>query len=161
MNENIMSNSCQKEVCSVSEMSQSLGLSRSRFYQLLEKNKLPQPVYDIRTRRPFYTRHLQDICSQIRQTNIAYDGSPILFYAPRKKPSSKPRMPSMVKTDSDPIQKSHEYEELVSALLSMRVKADANSVAGAIKVLYPDGLPKDIDEGVILRDLYRHLKENA
>jgi hypothetical protein len=84
MNGKLMPESCQKAVYSVSETAHSVGLSRARFYQLVEAGVFPTPIYDIRTRRPYYTAELQEICKKIRQTNIGQNGLPILFYSPRQ-----------------------------------------------------------------------------
>ena len=55
-------------VCSVTELAKTLGLSRARFYQLQKMGIFPMPIYCIRTRRPFYTPDLRQICVDIRKT---------------------------------------------------------------------------------------------
>jgi len=51
-----------KAAVSVSEMARIVGLSRSRFYGLVNEGVFPPPVYDLRTRRPFYDLDLQQRC---------------------------------------------------------------------------------------------------
>ena len=72
-----------KAVCSVSEMAQLVGLSRSRFYQLQKQGVFPHPLYDIATKRPFYPQHLQKRCLEIRNTGIGDNSQRILFYTQR------------------------------------------------------------------------------
>ncbi len=48
-----------KAVCSVTELTKKLGLSRARFYQLQKMGVFPMPIYCTRTIRPFYPLELQ------------------------------------------------------------------------------------------------------
>ena len=48
-----------KAVCSVTELAKKLDLSRARFYQLQKVCVFPEPVYCIRTKRPFYPMDIQ------------------------------------------------------------------------------------------------------
>ena len=83
MNNKKMSN--LKPIISVTEMARNLNLSRARFYQLLEQGIFPQPIYDLRTKRPIYNIELQQSCFQVRETGIGANNQYILFYSPRKK----------------------------------------------------------------------------
>lgn len=49
-------------VVSVSEMARKVGLSRSRFYDLVRAGVFPQSVYCIRTRRPMFLTEQQADC---------------------------------------------------------------------------------------------------
>lgn len=50
-----------KPMVSVGEMAEILRHSRARFYQL-QGTIYPYPIYDIKTKRPFYSTELQQIC---------------------------------------------------------------------------------------------------
>ena len=86
----------QKEAISVAEMSRLVGLSRQRFYQLVG-SAFPPPVYDVASRRPFYTRELQEICLDVRRRQCGINGRPVLFHArsniitPTKKAVPEPK----------------------------------------------------------------------
>src|SRR5438874_12268264 len=71
-----------KTAVTVAEMARMVGLSRARFYQLLG-TAFPHPLYDVATRRPFYTEEQQRTCLEVRRRNCGIDGRPILFYARR------------------------------------------------------------------------------
>ena len=64
----------QKEAVSVAEMARMVGLSRARFYEL-HRHRLPLPLYDMATRRPFYPPELQEACLEVRQRNSASTAS--------------------------------------------------------------------------------------
>ena len=135
-----------KAVCSVSEMAQLLALSRSRFYQLLQKqNVFPQPLYDIATKRPFYPQHLQEHCLQIRNTGIGDNHQQILFYRRRKKGPPAPKHPVPQR-----------YQVLIKVLSQMAIKTTPKKLKVALKNIYPEGLPRHIDDGLVIRDLIRY-----
>src|SRR5258708_4026225 len=82
-----------KAAVSVAEMARMVGLSRSRFYQLIG-TAFPQPRRHPQTGRPIYTEELQQVCLEVRRRNCGIDGKPILFYARRLVSApSKPRAP--------------------------------------------------------------------
>src|SRR5207237_1482345 len=72
-----------KAAISVSEMAARCQLSRGRFHELVRAGVMPYPQYDLRTRRPLYTRDLQDACMNVRATNVGIDGRYVVFYASR------------------------------------------------------------------------------
>ena len=74
----------QKEAISVTEMARMVGLSRQRFYQLVVSGTFPPPVYDVATRRPFYSADLQAVCLEVRKRNCGVNGRPVLFYPRRR-----------------------------------------------------------------------------
>jgi hypothetical protein len=139
--------SCEtlKAVCSVLEMAQLLGLSRSRFYQLLKQGVFPLPLYDIDTKRPFYPQHLQKRCLKIRNTGIGDNRRRILFYTQRKKGSPAPKHPVPQR-----------YQVLIKVLSQMAIKTTPKKLEFALKNIYPEGLPQNIDDGLVIRDLIRY-----
>jgi hypothetical protein len=69
----------RKEAVSVAEMASTVGLSRSRFYELLG-TAFPHPIYDTATRRPFFSPELQEQCLDVRRRNCGINGKPIMFH---------------------------------------------------------------------------------
>ena len=158
MSDKLLSDSCIKSACSVSDLARKVELSRARFYNLVNNNIFPYPVYDIKTRRPFYPQHLQEICLKIKRTHISLEGNPVLFYSARKNNSAKKQ--KLASNGSDKITKKHniQYQELTETLKQMGLKnIDYTQVDSAVNELYPDELPED--EGEILRDLFRYFKQ--
>ena len=135
----------RKAVCSVSEMAQLLDLSRSRFYQLQKQGVFPQPLYDSATKRPFYPEHLQHQCLETRHTGIGDNGQRILFYARRRKASVARKHPVP-----------QYYQVLIKVLSQMGVNTTPKQLKVALKNLYPEGLPQNMDDGLVIRDLIRY-----
>ena len=72
----------------------------------------------------------------------------MLFYSARKKETA-----SGLRKKIDPVVK-----EFAEILESMGLETAFNEVQKALSVLYPDGTG-DIEQGVVIRELFRYLKE--
>ena len=144
----ILSDNDLKAVCSVTEMTKKLGLSRQRFYQLQKMGVFPVPIYCIRTKRPFYSFDLQQKCIDIRKTGVGHNGQPVIFYTLRKNDSTK--------SQNEP---NHRCEELTDILRQMGLNVTQNKVRHAIKALYPEGLTQSPIEGMVIRDVFKHFKQ--
>src|SRR5947209_4596390 len=82
-----------KAAVTVAEMARMVGLSRSRFYQLIG-TAFPEPERQLGTGRPVYTEQLQQVCLEVRRRNCGIDGKPVLFYARRLGSAPpKPKLP--------------------------------------------------------------------
>ena len=138
-----------KEAVSVAEMARMIGLSRARFYQLIGST-FPPPIYDVETRRPYYSSDLQAKCLDVRHRNCGIDGKPVLFYARRMGIApSRPR-PSQRKTAVV----NDQHRDLTEGLKSLGlVDVTAAQVGATVKQLYPCGV-KDVDEGEVLRSVF-------
>jgi hypothetical protein len=139
--------SISKQIFSITDMAMNCNLSRARFYQLLGTGFFPKPLHDERSKRPYYNLDLQQKCLECRQSGIGVDGSFMLFYSPRKK-ETKPRAKKV-----DP-----QIKELTETLGSMSLEITAEQVKQSLSELYPEGT-EEVDQGVLIRELYRHLKQ--
>jgi len=143
-----------KAVVTVSEMARMLGLSRARFYQLQKSGVLPQPLYDVVTRRPFYGEEMQKVCLEVRRRNCGVNGKPILFYARRNPLASAPSKP---KTKT-PTPKKDQHPELIEALQALGLAGvTAAQVGAAIKEVYPQGTA-GVDQAEVVRAVFLHLR---
>lgn len=156
MSRKMMSKSSLKPICSVTEMIRMLEFSRGRFYQLLGQQIFPPPTYDLRTKRPFYTLELQQICLDIRESNIGFNGQYVLFYSPRKEKNKNSSDRSGLKSKSQ----NSLSDELAQTLCRMGLSVDAQKVSSAMANLFPDGAD-DKDHGVLIRDLFRFFKNGV
>lgn len=144
-------------VMSVSSMAREVGLSRSRFYSLIEDGVFPYPVYLIRTRRPVYTPELQAACIEARRRGLgAVNGQPIVFYqrSPKPKGTPKPiRRKSGAATTVSP-----QVARLIEGLKQLGM-ADPkpSAVSTALAEAFPDGVG-EAESGAVLAAVYRRLR---
>lgn len=150
MNNKKLPDKNSKAVCSVTELCKNLGLSRAQFYNLQNMSVFPKALKDERTGRPYFDTKLQEICQEVRRTGIGHNGKPYLFYSPRTQPD-KPRG----KRDKSINSKHKDY---ASTLEQMGLAVTVEQVSKVMSELYPEGV-SGIDEGVIIRELFRRFKE--
>ena len=148
------SESCHKAAISVSEMCRLCSLSRSRFYELVEACIMPQPCYDLRTRRPLYPRELQEACLRVKATNMGIDGQYVLFYARKVSIETTPNRTSRRDNTARPAR----HAELLDGLRALGLSSVTDAqVDAAVRQLFPGG-HGGMDEGDVLRLLWRHLR---
>ena len=140
-----------KEAVSVAEMAKMVGLSRSRFYQLVGSG-FPYPVYDLATHRPFYSPDLQQVCMEVRRQNRGIDGKPVLFHR-HKDEESRPKRSGRKTKPAD-----SRYRDLLAGLKSLGMAGVSSAeVEVAVKELH--GLDSALkDNGDVLRAVFLHLK---
>ena len=141
--------SISKQIFSITDMAMNCNLSRARFYQLLQSGFFPKPLHDDRSKRPYYNQDLQQKCLECRQSGIGIDRSLMLFYSPRKK-ETKMRTKKV-----DP-----QIKELAETLGSMGLEVSSKEIAWVVKELYPLGT-EDEEEGVVVREVFRYLKQKT
>lgn len=83
-----------KAIVSVAEMARMVGLSRARFYELIDDGIFPKPSRHEELKRPYYDKSQQEQCLSIRRTNCGANGKAVLFYSQRLDQLPVPRLPS-------------------------------------------------------------------
>lgn len=141
-----------KAVVSVSEMAKMVGLSRARFYQLVNEGVFPQPLYNVANRRPIFDEALQTICLEVRRRNCGVNGKPVLFYS--KGHSQPTQTRSTRKAKPKPIQP---HADLIDGLVALGLMVSATQVESAFKATYPNGVD-GLDRGEVLRAVFLSLK---
>ena len=142
---------------SISDVARMVRLSRARFYQLIKSGIFPSPVYDIKTRRPYYTDKQQGVCLEVRKMNCGINGRPILFYA-RKAPFKTSKLrPSARRNKKN--EQSSKWNGILEGLKSLGLEGiKSEQIEAIISSNYPSGID-DIDEGEVLRTCYRNLRQ--
>lgn len=147
-----------KAAVTVSEMARMVGLSRARFYELIESGVFPTPVYCVSTRRPMYDEKLQTICLNVRRKNLGVNGRPVLFYSRGHRtptPAVKPSKPLVAKP-KPPLA----HADLIDGLGALGLVATPAQVAEAVAALYPTGV-NGTDRGQVLRAVFLRLKASG
>ena len=146
-----MSVKFQRKAVSVSQMAAMIGLSRQRLYQLMG-TVFPCPLYDVTTKRPFYSEELQKVCLEVRSRNCGIDGRPVLFYSNGHRENGQPAPKRKAKPKAD------RYADLIGNLKSLGLSTTAGQVASAIKACFPGGTT-GIGQGEVIRAVFLRLKQ--
>jgi len=146
-----------KTVVSFREMAELLRLSRSRLYQLIDQGVFEPPIFDVRTKRPFFPEEVQRRNLLCRQTNTTANGGFYCFNrirVPETQPNPAPR--SSRRTSSTP----EVHAELLAELNALGVTSTAQQVTEAVRQLYPAGT-QSVDGSEVLRAVYRSLRRSS
>ena len=150
-----------KAAVSVSEMARMCLLSRSHFNLLIKTGVMPQPTYSLANRRPLYDAEHQQICLRVRETNIGDNGRYVVFYDRRHISAPAAVAPSRSNRRATPPQVATQIEthaELIEGLRALGLTdVTTAQVDAALRDCYPAG-HDGIDEGTVLRELWRHLR---
>jgi hypothetical protein len=142
-----------KAAVTVAEMARMVGLSRSRFYQLIG-TAFPRPERQPGTDRPVYTEQLQLVCLEVRRRNCGIDGRPVLFYARRLGTASGRPKPPKPKLEA----KRGDVLALVEGLDALGLTtATGTRVEQVLHELFPRGTG-GLDQGEVLRAVFLHLR---
>ncbi len=119
-----------------SEMSEMLGISTSRLYELIRQGLFPDPLRNPSNNRPYFTAELTEACRQVVKTRVGLNGQP---YTPNRKRKPTPTAPQRGR-----------HEGLMASLSALGVTATAKQVDEAVQTL-PEGLEeKEIIKRVFL-----------
>lgn len=143
-----------KHAVTVAEMARMIGLSRSRFYQLIGK-AFPLPCRD-EVGKPFYDEEQQRVILEVRHRNCGIDGKPILFYAPRH--TAQPPMP---KRRVQPKEVQSQYADIVDGVQGLGLAtANVTQVKAEIAKLFPNGIV-GIAVGEIIKQVFLSIKRQS
>ncbi len=127
-----------KVVVSVAAMARMVGLSRGRFYQLIQAGVFPAPERQAETNRPFYSEEQQKVVLDVRRRNCGVNGKPVLFYARRLPTSTSAARSRKIKGGATP--KADPHAGLLAGVKALGLKAvTAAQVLAAVAELYPHG----------------------
>ncbi len=143
-----------KVAVTVAELARMIGLSRARFYQLVEAGVFPRPSRNEETGRPFYHEEAQKVCLEVRRRNCGVNGQPVLFYSRRVPTTATTTRPKKPKASAP----SSEYADLLDGLKALGLTtATVADVQAAVKELYPRGVA-EADQGEVPRSVFLRLK---
>ena len=146
----------KKAAISIKEMAGRCALSRQRFMQLVKVGVFPSPLYDVATRRPFYSEELQAQCLEVRKRNVGINGKVVMFYArrPGTPPTTKAKKP-----------KTEIHSDILDGLRALGLSVTSAQVAEVVGQLFPQGIagtdPAEVIRAVFVRLHRKNLGGNV
>jgi len=147
------------EYISCSHMARLLNLSRSRFYMLIspEEGIFLSPIYNIQTKRPYYTREMASINLECKRKNQGISGKVCMFYSARHSSSTRNTTTGNTKNKNRE-NGTTEHQQIQSDLESLGLKNILSSqIDKTIKECFPDGTD-GVDEGEVVRQVFLSIK---
>jgi len=149
------------EYISCTMMARLLGLSRSRFYMLISPDEgiFLSPIYNIETKRPYYTRDMASINLECKRKNQGISGKVCMFYSAR----SSTRNNNGVGNGKNKSRENGttEHQQIQSDLESLGLKNISSSqIEKSIKECFPDGTD-GVDEGEVVRQVFLSIKSTG
>lgn len=143
-----------KAAISIKDQALLVGLSRQRFMQLVKAGVFPSPLYDVASKRPFYSEELQAQCLEVRKRNVGINGKVVMFYA--RRPSTMTTTPKAKKPPSKPTG-TDRYADVLDGLKALGLVTVTNKqVAETVGQLFPRGTA-GVEPGEVIRAVFVHL----
>jgi len=140
----------KRAAISIKEMAAQCALSRQRFMQLVKAEVFPVPLYDVASRRPFYSEEMQVQCLEVRKRNLGINGKVVMFYA--RRPGVTPATPKTKKAEAKAA-----YPDILDGLKALGLTtATSAQVAEAVGQLFPEGTAAT-DPAEVIRAVFVHL----
>ena len=136
------------EIVSINQLCTLMGISRSRYYQILSEGLIHPPIHTD-SKRPYFTRELALKNLAVKKNNLGINGKIIVFYHCNRSKTSLPKNKPAKKAEQN-----NTYEDLIAGLNSLGLEnIKASQIEEAIKKCFPDGVDQ-VDEGEILKQVY-------
>ena len=142
------------EIVSINQLCHLMGISRSRYYQILSEGLIHPPVYTD-SNRPYFTRELALQNLEVKKNNTGVNGQICIFYNCAPKISSAKNNNKKKERKSKTTNKHTDLIEGLSCLGLDEIKS--SQVEDAVNKCFPNGVDQ-VDEGEILRQVYCQIK---
>ena len=143
-----MDNNSIPEILSINKLCSLMGISRSRYYQILSEGLIHPPVYTD-SKRPYFTREIAIKNLEVKKNNIGVNKKICVFYNSRDSPISSHENISPKKKKTI-----NKYTDLIEGLNCLGIDdIKSSQVEEAVKKCFPKGTD-NVEEGEVLRQVF-------
>jgi len=134
-----------------------MGISRSRYYQLLTGSFILPPVYSLENKRAYFTREMAERNIAVVRNNCGLNGKICLFYNTSRRAGSSPVKPvknreQKPKPASD---NKNPFQDMIEGLAQLGLPdVKSSQIESIVNKLYPHGVQNE-GEGEVLKAVYR------
>ena len=125
------------------ELSEMLGISPSRLYDLIRDGIFPEPARNPKNQRPYFRKQDVESCRQVLATRVGLNGQPYTPNRKRKRGSSSP-------------EPNGKHETLIAAISGLGISPTPKQIDEALKSLPNSG--KDLPEGDLVKQVFLALR---
>lgn len=150
-----MDNNSLPEIISINQLCSLMGISRSRYYQILSEGLILPPTHSD-SQRPYFTKEMALRNLEVKKNNIGVNGKICIFYNSRDSPvSSRKNITPKNENKKKPTDK---YTDLIEGLSSLGIDEVSNSqIEKYIRKCFPNGVD-NVDDGEVLRQVFCLIK---
>ena len=142
------------EIISINQFCSLMGISRSRYYQILSEGLIHPPVYSD-SNRPYFTRELALKNLAVKKNNIGVNGKICIFYNCNRASFSSAKNNTAKKEKKTTTTK---HTNLIDGLSSLGIHDITSSqIDNVLKKCFPNGT-NNVEEGEILRSVFCQIK---
>ncbi|MCK4887741.1 MAG: hypothetical protein KAS96_10155 [Planctomycetes bacterium] len=137
------------EIVTINKLCSLMGISRSRYYQILSEGLILPPIYAPNSKRPYYTREMALRNLQVKRDSLGVNNKICMFYN-----KTKPTIISVTKNKKSKIKDENKYQDLIDGLEALGLSGIKSAqVQEAANKLYPDGT-KNVSESEVLKKVF-------
>ena len=141
-----------------------MGISRSRYYQLLSGSFILPPIYSLENKRAYFTREMAERNIAVVRNNVGLNGKVCLFYHTRRRMGPVPVKPAKRREQKPKpaSENKNPYQDIIDGLACLGLPdVKPSQIEMIVTKLYPEGIQNQ-DEGEVLKAVYRAiLKQNS
>lgn len=145
------------DVVSINQLCQLMGVSRSRYYQLLTDGFILPPLYYLESKRAYFTRVMAEKNLSVVRNNVGLNGKVCLFYHTRRRTSPMPIKPAKNREQKPKpaSENKNPYQDMIDGLACLGLQhVKPSQIEVIVTKLYPEGVQNQ-DEGEVLKAVYR------
>lgn len=128
------------------ELSEMLGISTSRLYDLIRDGILPQPQRNPKNQRPYFRKQEVESCRQVLATRVGLNGQPYTPNRKRKNGTASAGQPSR-------------RDLLLASLSALGLNATPRQVDDVLKTLPDAG--RRLEESELIKQVFLALRQNG
>lgn len=152
------------EIVSINQLCQLMGISRSRYYQLLMDRFILPPLYYLESKRAYFTRDMAERNIAVIRNNCGLNGKICLFYNTNRRTGSSPIKPAKNREQKPKpaSENKNPYQDMIDGLACLGLQdVKPSQIEVFVTKLYPEGVQNQ-DEGEVLKAVYRAIvKQNS
>jgi ACT domain-containing protein len=140
-----------EQIYSINQFCKLMGISRSRYYQLIYGGLIFPPTHSSENKRPYYSQTTLDENLNVKKMNIGVNGKVCLFYNSRTPKNAVQPKTKIVKQKTIT---SDKYSDILEGIKALGLnQVSLSKVQSAVEELFPKGI-ESIAEAEVIKQVF-------